>query len=253
MAGGGGERNWSPVSSANARTSGQFVKTGCLKFGGVSWYSPGPDCGTNTDGVLSEPSFARSVVDIARHGKAVERGRREEQTSVVLETIFSLRDGCRCPANHYRQCTTSAGRIPIGWLKRSASSRSYGQRCGGQLVTARTLVRGVAHGIVLEERPLPAGLGAGVSWTRDHGVQPNVSHSFVAGGIVGSVMLAVSLSAGLTTRSRPVMQPAAPRRTRSTIAVATRVAECGGICFCVMLDLRLLITLGIMPCRAFTS
>src|SRR2546426_5855588 len=59
--GGGGGQNWSPVSSANGRTFGQFVKTGCLKFGGVSWYSPGPDCGTNMGGVLSDPSFARAA------------------------------------------------------------------------------------------------------------------------------------------------------------------------------------------------
>src|SRR5438128_11517348 len=60
-AGGGGGRNWSPVSSANGRTSGQFVKTGCLKLGGVSWYSPGPDCRTNTGGVLSDPSSASAA------------------------------------------------------------------------------------------------------------------------------------------------------------------------------------------------
>ena len=89
--------------------------------------------------------------------------------------------------------------------------------------------------------------------TRDHGVQPNASHSLVAGEIGEWVMLAASLSAGLTTRSRPVMQPAAPRRARSSMAVATRVAELGGICFCVMLDLLLSVTLGIMSCRAFTS
>jgi hypothetical protein len=37
------------------------VKTGCWKFGGVSWYSPGPDWGTNTGGVLSDPSSARAA------------------------------------------------------------------------------------------------------------------------------------------------------------------------------------------------
>jgi len=29
---------------------------GLWKFGGVSWYSPGVDCGTNTGGVAPEPS-----------------------------------------------------------------------------------------------------------------------------------------------------------------------------------------------------
>src|SRR5437879_5166713 len=54
--GGGGGRNWSPRSSTNGRTAPQFVNTGARKLGGVSWYSPGPDCGTNAGGVAPEPS-----------------------------------------------------------------------------------------------------------------------------------------------------------------------------------------------------
>ena len=47
-AGGGGGRNWSPAPSANGRTLPQCVNTGCWKFGGVSWYSPGPTPGDTT-------------------------------------------------------------------------------------------------------------------------------------------------------------------------------------------------------------
>jgi len=80
---------------------------------------------------------------------------------------------------------------------------------------------------------------------RAHGMQPKAWHSLFAGLIVESVMLATSLSRGLTTRSRAVMQPAVPTRARSIIPVATRFAACGSSCFCVMFDLLLLVSLGI--------
>jgi hypothetical protein len=104
--------------------------------------------------------------------------------------IFSLRDSCRCAANRYRQCTTPAGRIRIGGLKRSTSRRplhsrainalpsharpreghrsecpclQQGRRCGRPLSAKRPAARGLC---LRASSRAPAGGTRQVSWWR---------------------------------------------------------------------------------------